>query len=102
VVVVRCRGGVGLTTGLVLVYGWVIDGNLPSKNGQAATSSPGCLFVLDNRGTVRKIFSGHGINGPWDATAVSTGRSAAVFIANVLNGRWRQRARSSTAAPCSG
>jgi hypothetical protein len=82
----RCRGGVGLTTGLVLVHGWVIVGNLPSKNGQAATSSPGCLFVLDSRGTVRKIFSGHGINGPWDATAVGTGRSAAVFVANVLNG----------------
>ena len=82
----RCPGGVGLTTGLVLVHGWVIVGNLPSKNGQAATSSPGCLFVLDSRGTVRKIFSGHGINGPWDATAVSTGRSAAVFVANVLNG----------------
>ncbi len=81
-----CRGGIGLTTALVLVHGWVIVGNLPSKNGQAATSSPGCLFVLGSKGKVRKIFSGHGINGPWDATAVSRGDMAALFVANVLNG----------------
>jgi hypothetical protein len=82
----RCPGGVGLTTALVLVHGWVIVGNLPSKNGQAATSSPGCLFVLNSMGSVRKIFRGHGINGPWDATAVGFGRSAALFVTNVLNG----------------
>ncbi len=82
----RCPGGIGLTTGLVLVNGWVIVGNLPSTNGQAATSSRGCLFVLDSNGMVRKIFSGHGINGPWDATAVGYGRFAALFVANVLNG----------------
>lgn len=82
----RCPGGVGLTTALVLVHGWVIVGNLPSKNGQAATSSPGCLFVIDSKGTVRKIFRGHGINGPWDATAMTQGRSSALFVANVLNG----------------
>ncbi|HEX9065561.1 MAG TPA: hypothetical protein VF843_10665 [Streptosporangiaceae bacterium] len=82
----RCPGGIGLTTGLVLVHGWVIVGNLPSKNGQASTSSAGCLFVLDSQGMVRKIFSGHGINGPWDATAVSYGHLAALFVANVLNG----------------
>jgi len=82
----RCRGGIGLTTALVMVHGWVIVGNLPSKNGQAATSSPGCLFVINSKGTVRKIFSGHGINGPWDATVVSRGRSASLFVANVLNG----------------
>jgi hypothetical protein len=82
----RCPGGIGLTTGLVLVNGWVIVGNLPSANGQAATSSPGCLFVLNSNGMVRKIFSGHGINGPWDATAVSYGHLAALFVSNVLNG----------------
>jgi hypothetical protein len=82
----RCPGGVGLTTALVLTHGWVIVGNLPSRNGQAATSSPGCLFVINNKGTVRKIFSGHGINGPWDATVMSQGGSASLFVANVLNG----------------
>src|SRR5262249_61910180 len=57
-----------------------------SKNGQAATSAPGCLLVLDSSGKVRKIINGHGINGPWDATAIDQGRSAALFVANVLNG----------------
>jgi hypothetical protein len=82
----RCNGGFGLTTALVVVHGWVIVGSLPSKNGQAATSSPGCLLVLDSSGKVRKIFRGHGINGPWDATAIDRGRSAVLFVANVLNG----------------
>jgi hypothetical protein len=82
----RCPGGIGLTTALVLVHGWVIVGNLPSKNGQASTSSPGCLLVLNSRGKVRKIFSGHGINGPWDSTVVARGQSADLFVANVLNG----------------
>ncbi|HEX9035250.1 MAG TPA: hypothetical protein VF834_25695 [Streptosporangiaceae bacterium] len=82
----KCPGGIGLTTALVIVHGWVIVGDLPSMNGQAATSSPGCLLVLDGNGMVRKIFRGHGINGPWDATAVSLRRTAAVFVSNVLNG----------------
>jgi hypothetical protein len=82
----RCPGGVGLTTALVLTHGWVIVGNLPSKNGVASTSSPGCLFVINSMGVVRKIFSGHGINGPWDATVVPRGPSADLFVANVLNG----------------
>lgn len=82
----KCPGGVGLTTALVIVHGWVVVGDLPSKDGQAATSSPGCLLVLDSNGMVRKIFRGHGINGPWDATAVSGGHRAALFVSNVLNG----------------
>lgn len=82
----RCQGRIGLTTALVMAHGWVIVGDLPSKNGQAATSSPGCLLVIDNQGKLRKIFSGSGINGPWDATAVTHGNMAALFVANVLNG----------------
>jgi DNA-binding beta-propeller fold protein YncE len=42
--------------------------------------------VINSKGTVKKIFRGHGINGPWDATVMSQGRSAALFVANVLNG----------------
>jgi hypothetical protein len=81
-----CPGGIGLTTALVIVRGWVIVGSLPSTNGQAATARAGCLLVLDSQGRVRETFSGHGINGPWDATAVSHGRSASLFVTNVLNG----------------
>lgn len=81
-----CPGGIGLTTALVIINGWVFVGSTPSTNGQAATSRPGCVLVLDSRGRVRETISGHGINGPWDATAVSGGIHASLFVANVLNG----------------
>jgi hypothetical protein len=82
----RCPGGVGLTTALVITRGWVIVGSLPSRNGMAATSSAGCLIVLGNLGRVRETISGHGINGPWDAAVVTRGRTASLFVTNVLNG----------------
>jgi hypothetical protein len=81
-----CPGGIGLTTALVEVHGWVIVGSLPSANGMAATSKAGCLLVLDSNGRVRETLSGHGINGPWDMTAVSKGHRSALFVTNVLNG----------------
>ena len=80
-----CPGGVGLTTALrVLRSGWVIVGSLPTKNG--AVSGPGCLIVLDQWGHVRETFAGHGINGPWDMTALDLGGQAVLFVTNVLNG----------------
>jgi len=80
-----CPGGVGLTTALsVLRSGWVIVGSLPTKNG--SVSGPGCLIVLDQWGHVRETFKGHGINGPWDMTALDLGNQAALFVTNVLNG----------------
>jgi hypothetical protein len=83
----RCPGGVGLTTALVeLRAGWVIVGSTPSKNGQATTAKAGCLIVLDSQGRVAETIAGHGINGPWDATALDKGASADLFVTNVLNG----------------
>ena len=83
----RCPGGVGLTTALVVLPGgWVVVGSTPSSNGMAATAKAGCLIVLDSSGRVRETISGHGINGPWDATAVSSGSAARLFVTNVLNG----------------
>jgi len=82
-----CPGGVGLTTALVTLHGgWVIVGSLPSTDGTAATSKAGCLIVLDSHGSVRETITGHGINGPWDAAAVQRGRTAYLFVTNVLNG----------------
>jgi hypothetical protein len=82
-----CPGGVGLTTGLVaLRSGWVIVGSLPTSDGTSATAKAGCLIVLDSKGHVRETFTGHGINGPWDATALDSGKTAQLFVANVLNG----------------
>src|ERR1019366_1280128 len=82
-----CPGGVGLTGALVaLRRGWVVVGSLPSTDGTSATAQAGCLIVLDSHGNVRETISGHGINGPWDMTAVSEGNIAELFVTNVLNG----------------
>jgi hypothetical protein len=86
----RCPGGVGLTTALVaLRSGWVIVGSLPTQtdsNGNTVISGSGCLIVLDNHGNVRETFTGHGINGPWDMTALDLGGITDLFVTNVLNG----------------
>ncbi len=80
-------GGVGLTTALVaLRSGWVIVGSLPTADGTSATMRPGELFVLDASGRVREVIRGHGIDGPWDATALDLGPVADLFVSNVLNG----------------
>jgi hypothetical protein len=82
-----CPGGVGLTTALsILSGGWVLVGSLPTADGTSATAQAGCLLVLDSQGRVVETFSGHGINGPWDMTAVNFGGVAELFVTNVLNG----------------
>jgi len=83
----KCPGGVGLTTALTILRGGlVVVSSLPTKDGSAATSSAGCLIVLDNHGRVRETFAGNGINGPWDMTSVSHGPFAELFVTNVLKG----------------
>ena len=83
----KCPGGVGLTTALEILHGgWVVVGSLPTKDGTAATSSAGCLIVLDNHGRVRETLSGNGINGPWDMALSSHGAFAELFVTNVLDG----------------
>jgi hypothetical protein len=80
-----CPGGVGLTTALVaLSSGWVVVGSLPTKNG--TISGPGCLIVLDQQGQVRQTIAGHGIDGPWDMTALNQGGTTELFVTNVLGG----------------
>ena len=82
-----CPGGVGLTTALVaLRSGFVIVGSLPTADGTAATAKAGCLIVLDSSGQLVTTISGHGINGPWDMTALDFGNAAVLFVSNVLNG----------------
>jgi hypothetical protein len=84
---VSCPGGVGLTTALVaLRSGFVIVGSLPTSDGTSATAQAGCLLVLNSMGNVVETFVGHGINGPWDMTAVDGGALAVLFVTNVLNG----------------
>jgi hypothetical protein len=81
-------GGAGLTTALVVLRsGWVIVGSLPSTDGKPdGLGKAGCLIVLDSHGNVRETFSGDGINGPWDMTALDLGGTAELFVTNVLNG----------------
>jgi hypothetical protein len=80
-----CPGGVGLTTALVaLRSGWVIVGSLPTMNG--SISGPGCLIVLDQWGNVKETITGHGIDGPWDMTALDLGPISELFVTNVLGG----------------
>ncbi|HEY6409542.1 MAG TPA: hypothetical protein VIY29_18945 [Ktedonobacteraceae bacterium] len=84
-----CPDGIGLTTALVeLKRGWVIVGSLPAADGKFANAKAGCLIVLNSRGQVVKTWTGHHINGPWDATAVEDedGSQATLFVTNVLNG----------------
>lgn len=82
-----CPGGIGLTTALVVLRsGWVIVGSLPTTDGTAATARAGCLIVLNSTGKVAETISGHGINGPWDMTALDLGGVAELFVTNVLNG----------------
>ena len=82
-----CPGGVGLTTALsILNNGWVVVGSLPTSDGTSATAKAGCLLVLNSSGRVVETFAGHGINGPWDMTALSFGSFAELFVTNVLNG----------------
>jgi hypothetical protein len=78
---------VGLTTALaVLRGGFVVVGNLPAPGGQASAVEPGALSILNASGQVVKTISGGDINGPWDMTAVDRGKTATLFVTNVLNG----------------
>ena len=82
-----CPGGIGLTTALaVLGNDWVVVGSLPTVAGNPATSKAGCLLVLNSDGRVVETFHGHGINGPWDMTAVGGRWASDLFVTNVLNG----------------
>jgi hypothetical protein len=82
-----CPGGIGLTTALaILGNDWVIVGSLPTNAGNPATAKAGCLLVLNSEGRVVETFHGHGINGPWDMTAVGSRSVSALFVTNVLNG----------------
>jgi hypothetical protein len=82
-----CTGGVGLSTALAIVQNkFVVVGSLPTSDGTSATAKAGCLIVLDDTGAVVDTFTGFGINGPWDMTAIDQGSKSLLFVSNVLNG----------------
>jgi hypothetical protein len=79
--------GLGLSTALaVLRKGFVIVGNVPSKDGTSATVGSGSLLVIDNTGQLISTIKGPLIKGPWDMTVQDEGDRAIVFVSNVLAG----------------
>jgi hypothetical protein len=79
--------GLGLSTALgVLRKGFVIVGNVPSKDGTSSTVKAGSLLIIDNTGQQVSTISGPLIKGPWDMTLRDQGDTALAFVSNVLNG----------------
>jgi hypothetical protein len=80
--------GFGLSTALaVLRKGFVIVGNVPSMDGTIATSGPGSLLVIDNKGNLLSTISDATINGPWDMTVDDRGGdNVTAFVSNAFAG----------------
>jgi DNA-binding beta-propeller fold protein YncE len=71
----------------VLRNGFVIVGNVPSRDGTAATVTSGSLLVINNEGHLVSTISGPEIVGPWDMTVFDEGNQAIAFVSMVLSGR---------------
>lgn len=78
----------GLSTALgVLRAGFVLVGNVPTKDGTFATIGRGALQVIDRHGKLvatwrDPVF----LDGPWDLTIDDHGSDAHIFVSNVLSG----------------
>ena len=83
----RGSSGLGLSTALaVLRNGFVIVGNVPSRDGTSATVTPGSLLVINNQGHLVSTISGAQIQGPWDMTVVDEGNQVIALVSMVLSG----------------
>jgi DNA-binding beta-propeller fold protein YncE len=80
--------GVGLTSALgVLKRGFVLAGYVPSTGGTAMTAQPGGILVLNSRGAVvANISDSSLLDGPWGMTIADSGKTAKVFVSDVLSG----------------
>jgi hypothetical protein len=79
--------GTGLSTALaILKKGFVLVGSVPSADGTVATSSPGSLLVIDNKGNLLTTISDPKINGPWDMTVDDRGDNVVAFVSNAFAG----------------
>ena len=78
----------GLSTALgVLKGGFVLVGNVPTRDGTAATVGQGAIQVIDRHGKVVQSWTDPLLlDGPWDLTVVDHGAWAHVFVSSVLNG----------------
>lgn len=78
----------GLSTALgVLRGGFVIVGNLPTKDGTSSTIGPGALQVIDRNGKWLQTWTDPVfLDGPWDLALDDDGALSHIFVSNVLNG----------------
>jgi DNA-binding beta-propeller fold protein YncE len=78
----------GLSTALgVLRNGFVIVGNVPTKDGTFGTIGQGALQVIDRHGhLVHTLSDKQFLDGPWDLAVDDHGDDAHIFVSNVLNG----------------
>ena len=78
----------GLSTALgVLRAGFVVVGNVPTKNGKSNTVQQGALQIVDGSGNVVTTLTDRTfLDGPWDLTINDQGSIAQIFVSNVLNG----------------
>ncbi len=80
--------GLGLSTALgVLKQGFVLVGNVPTKDGMCGSIQQGSLIILDRFGKqVANLTDKLLLDGPWDLTISQFGPLAQIYVSNVLNG----------------
>ena len=78
----------GLSTALGAVRGgFVVVGNVPTKDGSIGTIGQGALQVIDRNGKGVQTWSDkHFLDSPWDLTIDDHGSWARIFVSNVLSG----------------
>jgi len=72
----------GLSTALgVLRAGFVVVGNVPTKNGKSNTVQQGALQIVDGSGNVVTTLTDRTfLDGPWDLTINDQGSIAQIFV----------------------
>lgn len=82
------KEAVGLTTALgVLRSGFILVGNVPTKDGTFATIGRGSVLVINRFGKqVGELRNDRLLDGPWDLALRDEGDWAQVFVSNVLDG----------------
>jgi len=78
----------GLSTALgVLRGGFVVVGNVPTKDGTVKTISAGGLQIIDRHGRWLATWTDPVLlDGPWDLALDDDGSLAHIYVSNVLNG----------------
>jgi hypothetical protein len=77
----------GLSTALgVLRGGFVLVGNVPTKDGTFGTLGTGALQVIDRNGNRVQTITNPLLDTPWDLTIDDHGATAQIYVSNVVSG----------------